>query len=36
LCRRLKAEQEYEAFRKRQDADYASDFDREVKRLESK
>jgi len=31
---KLKAEQEYEVFRKRQDADYLSDFDREVKRLE--
>lgn len=31
---RLKAEQEYEVFRKRQDAEYISDFDREVKRLE--
>lgn len=30
---KLKAEQEYEVFRKRQDADYISDFDREVKRL---
>ena len=31
---RLKAEQEYEVFRKRQDTEYISDFDREVKRLE--
>lgn len=31
---RLKAEQEYEVFRKRQDRDYLSDFDREIKRLE--
>jgi hypothetical protein len=31
---RLKAEGEYEAYRKRQDAEYISDFDREIKRLE--
>jgi len=31
---KLKAEQEYEVFRTKQDADYISDFDREVKRLE--
>jgi hypothetical protein len=31
---RLKAEQEYEAYRQRQDAEYVSDFDREIKRLE--
>lgn len=31
---RLKAEQEYEVFRQRQDRDYLSDFDREIKRLE--
>ena len=31
---KLKAEGEYEAFRQRQDADYLSDFDREIKRLE--
>ncbi len=31
---KLKAEQEYEVFRQRQDADYLSDFDREIKRLE--
>jgi hypothetical protein len=31
---KLKAEGEYEVFRKRQDTDYVSDFDREVKRLE--
>ncbi len=31
---KLKAEQEYEAFRTRQDRDYLSDFDREIKRLE--
>ncbi len=30
---KLKAEQEYEAFRKRQDSEHISDFDREVKRL---
>jgi len=33
---KLKAEQEYEVFRERQDVDYISDFDREVKRLEGK
>lgn len=31
---KLKAEGEYEAFRERQDQEYISDFDREVKRLE--
>jgi hypothetical protein len=31
---KLKAEQEYEVFRQRQDRDYLSDFDREIKRLE--
>ena len=31
---KLKAEQEYEVFRKQQDHDYLSDFDREIKRLE--
>ena len=31
---RLKAESEYEVYRKRQDADYISDFDREIKRLD--
>jgi len=31
---KLKAEQEYETFRKQQDHDYLSDFDREIKRLE--
>jgi hypothetical protein len=31
---KLKAEAEFEVFRKRQDADYISDFDREIKRLE--
>jgi hypothetical protein len=33
---KLKAEGEYEAYRKQQDADYLSDFDREIKRLEGK
>lgn len=33
---KLKAEREYEAFRKRQDKEYISDFDREVKRLKGK
>jgi hypothetical protein len=33
---RLKAEGQYEVFRKRQDAEFISDFDREVKRLEGK
>jgi hypothetical protein len=33
---KLKAEGEYEVYRKRQDAEYISDFDREVKRLEGK
>jgi hypothetical protein len=33
---RLKAEAEYEVFRQRQDADYLSDFDREIKRIEGK
>jgi hypothetical protein len=31
---RLKAEGEYEVYRQRQDAEYVSDFDREIKRLE--
>ncbi len=31
---KLKAEGEYEAYRQRQDADYLSDFDKEIKRLE--
>jgi hypothetical protein len=31
---KLKAEAEYETFRQRQDQDYISDFDREIKRLE--
>ncbi len=33
---KLKAEAEYEVFRQRQDQDYVSDFDREIKRLEGK
>ena len=33
---KLKAEQQYEVFRKRQDLEYVSDFDRAVKRLTSK
>jgi hypothetical protein len=33
---RLKAEGEYEVYRKRQDAEYVSDFDREIKRIEGK
>jgi hypothetical protein len=33
---KLKAEGEYEAYRQRQDADYVSDFDREIKRIEGK
>lgn len=33
---KLKAEAEYDIFRKQQDADYISDFDREIKRLEGK
>ena len=33
---KLKAEGEYEVFRQRQDADFISDFDREIKRLEGK
>ena len=31
---RLKAEQEYETYRKQQDRDYISDFDREIKRVQ--
>ena len=31
---KLKAEQEYEVFRKIQDQHYVSDFDREIKRIE--
>ncbi len=34
LQARLKAEGEYEVYRQRQDADFISDFDREIKRLE--
>ena len=33
---KLKAEREYEVYRKRQDLEYLSDFDREIKRLEGK
>ena len=33
---KLKAEGEYEVYRKRHDLEYVSDFDREVKRLEGK
>ena len=33
---RLKAEQEFEIYRKRQDAEYISDFDREIRRIEGK
>jgi hypothetical protein len=33
---RLKAEQEYDVYRQRQDAEYLSDFDREIKRIEGK
>lgn len=33
---KLKAEGEYEVFRQRQDREYISDFDREIKRLEGK
>lgn len=33
---RLKAEQEYEVYRRRQDAEFVSDFDREIKRLEGR
>jgi hypothetical protein len=33
---RLKAEGEYEVYRRRQDAEYISDFDREIKRIEGK
>ena len=36
LTARLKAEGEYEAYRQRQDVEYVSDFDREVKRIEGK
>lgn len=33
---KLKAEQEYEVYRKIQDRNYISDFDREIKELEGK
>ena len=33
---RLKAEGEYEVYRRRQDAEYISDFDREIKRIEGR
>lgn len=33
---KLKAEGEYEIYRKRQDAEFVSDFDREIKRIEGK
>ena len=33
---RLKAEEEFEVYRQRQDAEYVSDFDREIKRLEGR
>jgi len=33
---KLKAEGEYEIYRKRQDLEYISDFDREVKRIEGR
>ncbi|MBU1186046.1 MAG: virulence RhuM family protein [Acidobacteria bacterium] len=33
---KLKAEQEYDAFRKRQDREYISDFDKEIKRIRGK
>ena len=33
---RLKAEQEFEVYRKRQDTEYISDFDREIRRIEGK
>ena len=36
LRAKLKAEQEYEVYRKTQDKDYISDFDKEIKRLEGK
>ncbi len=32
----LKAEGEFEVYRQRQDAEYLSDFDKEIKRLEGK
>ena len=33
---KLKAESEYEVYRQRQDVEYISDFDREIKRIEGK
>jgi hypothetical protein len=33
---KLKAEKEYETYRKRQDQEYISDFDREIKRIQGK
>ena len=36
LDAKLKAEQEYDVYRERQDKEYMSDFDREIKRLEGK
>jgi hypothetical protein len=36
LQAKLKAEGEYEVYRQRQDAEYISDFDREIKRIEGK
>jgi hypothetical protein len=33
---KLKAEAEFEVFRQRQDAEYVSDFDREVRRIQGK
>jgi hypothetical protein len=33
---KLKAEGEFEVYRKRQDEEYISDFDREIKRIEGK
>jgi hypothetical protein len=36
LKAKLKAEGEYEVYRRRQDAEYISDFDREIKRIEGK
>ena len=33
---KLKAEQEYDTYRKRQDREFISDFDREIKRIQGK
>ena len=33
---KIKAEQEYETYRKRQDREYLSDFDKEIKRIQGK